>query len=998
MDNERSLLLASLAGDMRAFETLVGKYQSMVCAITFSAAGRVDVSEELAQETFLRAWQNLIQLKDLDKFRYWLCSIARNCIQNRYRKRHAEKVAFCDSETFEELPASTTPTPSEILISQEEQMILSEAILRLPEEYREPLVLFYRQGQSTKEVAVTLELNEATVRTRLLRGRQMLKDEVATMVERTLEKTGPSKAFTGAVMVAIGGLAAGTAATAAAASTGLSGGVSTSAAGGASAATTGFFAAAGVKVAAIAAAVILGTGALVYSYWNSSNQPVMLADIITSPQTQEKAVIADVNIKNASVIAADVNTSKVVAEDPISQPQPAPQPVKRSTVRHPDWPKIGEPVKYIYSESKEVGVNGVEGVQKLWVRLPDAFRDESQLDKITVDNGKQRLVLDSKTKQALIEPTWYKDGKMIWQFHQSLEEHAVVDIAKLFRDPNSNPRYSLTKLIAECDDQATVYQVKINGMEDSNGIAVKIWVDNQTRLPEEMEGVVVGDPNKFGNLKGITVVFDFAPIPDKVFSLEIPVEYKALPTKQPRSFSGRVIDLLGQPVAGADVYLHNWTLGNRGPLKGKSDENGLFVIPFLSNEIGFSTTIGLWAKLPDDPDFIGWTLLLGQAEQNTLKMMTFPLGGTIPGSQGVVYYSDNGDLCVGASDIILVMEPANKVYGWVRDTQGNAVPDANVCVFLGSLANQRGVAIGIGLSNNHPKDLFTAQTDEQGYYEIGFIPRLWKKCEYNVIVEPPKGLVGDRHIIYIDDPNQPIQTDFTLLSQGPTVRGIVIDNYGTPLSERNVYAKVNGKQFPGYQTKTDKKGQFELKGCPADSGLQMTAALSFNSIPPHETEKYNSYVFYPDITVDVSYQPGQEEYEVKLIATLPEIEIEAVLTDSAGNPLPYFPVEMRAESTPIPLEWALTQNFHKRTDENGRIQFINVPEMKDLHLVCSVAVAHHREAKEILQYLEHLDQEYRNKKYHWTEALVSLIPGQKKYVMAIPILTEEEYERQTKPN
>ena len=1012
MDNERSLLRASLAGDMQAFESLVGKYQSMVCAITFSAAGRVDVSEELAQETFLRAWQKLAQLKDLDKFRYWLCSIARNCIQNHYRKRHAEKVTFCDSEAFEDLPCSTTPTPSEALISQEEQMILSQAILRLPEEYREPLVLFYRQGQSTKEVAVTLELNEATVRTRLHRGRQMLKDEVAAMVERTLEKTGPSKAFTGAVMVAIGGIVAGTAATAAA--IGASSGVSTSAAGGASATATtaGFFTAAGVKVAAIAAAVIIGVGAVVYSYWNSSNSSVMPAAVITSLQPQEKAVIADSNSNDSPAAVADTNAAQIASQN--TAPQLTPQPVKHSTVRHPDWPKIGEPVKYVYSETTMMGIDGSEVFQKFWARLPDAFRDEGQFNKITIDNGKQRLILDPNTKQAQIEPTWYKDGKMICQFRQSLEEHPMIGMAKLIRDPNSNSDYSLTKLSAESDDQTTVYQMRISKMEDSNGVAIKIWVDNSTLLPEEMEAIVVGDPNCFGNIKCSTMVFDFAPISDKLFSTEISTDYKVLPTKQPRSFNGRVIDLFGNPVSGADVYLHNWTMEDRRPLKGKSDKTGFFSIPLPPSEIGFQSTVSIWAKLPDNPNFIGWTLLFDPGDQSSLEDMqkrNALLGGTIPGSPGVVFHSDDylftktgkgittqGSWCIGASDIILVMEPANKVFGWVRDKQDNVVSNAKVAVTLGSLSNQEGDSSQIHLWDKHPKDLFATQTDEEGYYEIGFIPKLWKKCWYNINVAPPKGLVGDSHTIYIDDPNQSIQTDFTLLSQGPTVRGVVIDNYGTPLSERNVYAKVNRKQFPGYQARTDKKGHFELKGCPADSGLQITAELSYNSIAPHETEKHKSYVYYPDVTVDVGYQPEQDEYEVKLVATLPEIEIEAVLMDSAGNPLPYFPVEIRAESAPIPFEWALAQNFNKRTEENGHIQFINVPEMKGLHLVCSVAVAHHREAEEMLQYLEQLDQKCRNKKYHWTEAMVPLTPDQKKYKMTIPILTETEWTQHEKPN
>jgi RNA polymerase sigma factor (sigma-70 family) len=266
MTDEKQLVQAALSGDSRSFERLVEKYQSMICAITFSATGRMETSEELAQETFFRAWKNLAQLKDIDKFRFWLCSIARNLLRTYYQQKHSEKVSVCDTDTLETLASPSVQSPADTLISREEEMMLNQALMQIPEEYREPLVLFYRQQQSTREVAESLDLNEATVRTRLSRGRQMLKDQVAGMVERTLEKTGPSKKFTKTVMVAIGaGLAAGTAATATAASVN-SGNVSSTAAGGAWAVFTGV----GIKVAVIAAAVLIGAGVMVYQYWNPS--------------------------------------------------------------------------------------------------------------------------------------------------------------------------------------------------------------------------------------------------------------------------------------------------------------------------------------------------------------------------------------------------------------------------------------------------------------------------------------------------------------------------------------------------------------------------------------------------------------------------------------------------------------------------------------------------------------------------------------------------------
>ena len=86
------LLKSCLQGHTKSFEVLVGRYQSLVCAITYGATGSVDRSEELAQETFLLAWKNLAQLKDLGKFKAWLCRIARSVIQNWLRKHQRDVV------------------------------------------------------------------------------------------------------------------------------------------------------------------------------------------------------------------------------------------------------------------------------------------------------------------------------------------------------------------------------------------------------------------------------------------------------------------------------------------------------------------------------------------------------------------------------------------------------------------------------------------------------------------------------------------------------------------------------------------------------------------------------------------------------------------------------------------------------------------------------------------------------------------------------------------
>ena len=74
--SESELLKASMRGNANAFEAIVQRYQSLVCAVTYSGTGDLAASEDLAQETFLKAWERLGSLREPAKLRSWLCSIA----------------------------------------------------------------------------------------------------------------------------------------------------------------------------------------------------------------------------------------------------------------------------------------------------------------------------------------------------------------------------------------------------------------------------------------------------------------------------------------------------------------------------------------------------------------------------------------------------------------------------------------------------------------------------------------------------------------------------------------------------------------------------------------------------------------------------------------------------------------------------------------------------------------------------------------------------------
>ena len=202
-NNDADLVSGTLSGDRDSFAKIINRYQSLICSLTYSATGNLGHSEDLAQETFISAWKHLGQLRERDKLRSWLCGIARNRINNFLRREgreplHQAKSLEDASESF-----SPEPLPVDYTISNEEEAILWRALEKIPPLYREVLVLFYREHQSTEAVAEKLELTEDAVHQRLSRGRKLLQEQVLTFVEGALGRTNPGQAFTVSVMAAL---------------------------------------------------------------------------------------------------------------------------------------------------------------------------------------------------------------------------------------------------------------------------------------------------------------------------------------------------------------------------------------------------------------------------------------------------------------------------------------------------------------------------------------------------------------------------------------------------------------------------------------------------------------------------------------------------------------------------------------------------------------------------------------------------------------------------
>jgi zinc protease len=195
-------------GSTAAFEVLVRRHQSLICAVAYNACGDLALSEDVAQETFWAAWRERASLAEPSQLRAWLCGIARNLGHNSQR-RAFRQAGSAGLDAAADVP-TPEPSPVEIAVSREEQTLLWQALEQIPEAYREPLILYYREEQSVADVAVALGLSRDAVKQRLSRGRSMLQARLAGVVEEALRRSRPGRPFTVAVMAGLATLSTAT--------------------------------------------------------------------------------------------------------------------------------------------------------------------------------------------------------------------------------------------------------------------------------------------------------------------------------------------------------------------------------------------------------------------------------------------------------------------------------------------------------------------------------------------------------------------------------------------------------------------------------------------------------------------------------------------------------------------------------------------------------------------------------------------------------------------
>ena len=177
---DQELAARARAGDQDAFERLVLDNQNKVYSLAVRLVGDLEEAADLAQEAFLKAWQNLPSFQGESSFSTWLYRLTTNlCIdwlrRQKRRQETAPAVSLDDEEAGWAEPADWEQDPHRKLEQSERGRALARGLERLPEYQRRPLVLRELSGLSYQEIAQALDLDLGTVKSRIARARLALR-------------------------------------------------------------------------------------------------------------------------------------------------------------------------------------------------------------------------------------------------------------------------------------------------------------------------------------------------------------------------------------------------------------------------------------------------------------------------------------------------------------------------------------------------------------------------------------------------------------------------------------------------------------------------------------------------------------------------------------------------------------------------------------------------------------------------------------------------------
>ncbi|MCY1057475.1 sigma-70 family RNA polymerase sigma factor [Nannocystis sp. SCPEA4] len=173
--SDEALLAAWRAGDRRAGERLFERYYEPVARFFFN---KTDAEAELIQQTFLACVEGAAKFRGEGSFRSYVFAIAYRQLCRHYRDRKGDRLDLTEVSV-----AAMEPSPSQAMVEGEELRLLLAGLRRIPVDCQVALELLYWEQLTTAEMAAVLEIPEGTVKSRLRRGRALLREAIEALAK-----------------------------------------------------------------------------------------------------------------------------------------------------------------------------------------------------------------------------------------------------------------------------------------------------------------------------------------------------------------------------------------------------------------------------------------------------------------------------------------------------------------------------------------------------------------------------------------------------------------------------------------------------------------------------------------------------------------------------------------------------------------------------------------------------------------------------------------------
>lgn len=170
--NDELLAIRCQLGEFAAFDDLIARWHGPLWSFVRRLTGDEDTAREVLQDVWLRVLRGIARLRDGSKLRAWLFAIARRTLMDRLRDQYARSRAVDVDVDVDEIPTGSGTDEIDDLDT------LDRALGQLPVLEREAVTLFYLQELSLNEIAEALKVPTGTVKSRLFRGRRLLRQHI----------------------------------------------------------------------------------------------------------------------------------------------------------------------------------------------------------------------------------------------------------------------------------------------------------------------------------------------------------------------------------------------------------------------------------------------------------------------------------------------------------------------------------------------------------------------------------------------------------------------------------------------------------------------------------------------------------------------------------------------------------------------------------------------------------------------------------------------------